>query len=51
MKEIIQIEISRYLTPDLIQSIKTDLEESNGRKIKNFNFTYDEVEIEVDWSK
>ena len=43
----LNIQISEYLSEEIIDKIIKDLEESNGRKVKDFEFAFDEVEVNV----
>ena len=47
----ISIDILDYLNEDILSKIKTDLEESNGRKIKDYDFEFTEIELNVKWGK
>ena len=45
----ISIDILDYLTEDILRKIINDLEESNQRKIKDYDFTFSEIELNVKW--
>lgn len=43
------IDILDYLNEDVLDKIKKDLETSNNREIKDIDFLYSEIEIDVKW--
>ena len=49
MEEIIELEISNYLTDEIYNAIKSDLEKSNNRKIEDIEILFDEIEIKIVW--